>query len=108
MSKKTRKCVRCARRMRAGAGWMTLDAASVVCPDCQRTPRVAAGEQDPLYTYVDGEPMLSTEGMAVLFGIPLPEVEAEMLESYGATAAVERSGRITWPTSNHGDPKDAT
>ena len=91
MSKKTRKCVRCARRMRAGAGWMTLDAASVVCPDCQRTPRVAAGEQDPLYTYVDGEPMLSTEGMAVLFGIPLPEVEAEMQRQGTRTLAMPES-----------------
>lgn len=82
MSKKVRKCVRCGRRMRAGTGWTSLDAASVVCPDCQTVkiplaPSSPSGN-DPLYTYVDGEPMLSTEGMSVLFGIPLDEIEAEI------------------------------
>lgn len=33
---------------------------------------------EPLYTYVNGEPMLSTEAMALLIGVPYERVRAEI------------------------------
>ncbi|MDV6275402.1 hypothetical protein R3Q06_18055 [Rhodococcus erythropolis] len=81
--------------MRAGTGWTALDAASVVCPDCQRAPRADPAKSEPLYTYVNGEPMISAEGMSVLYGIPLDVVHAEFERQGGR----DNTGPLTVPGS---------
>ncbi|MCZ9635285.1 hypothetical protein [Rhodococcus sp. BH5] len=95
MAEKIRKCVTCNRRLRSATGWDLNGAKGIGCPTCRSVqnscgtePQSDQEQSSPLYTYIDGVPMLSAEGMSVLFGVPLDEISAEVQRQGGGNWSV--------------------